>query len=204
MYEKLISSTGLCLLFLIRYIIKALNPRMILATVAIGPYKGNEIMIPRISFHPEDRTLPIEMERRQFPVRLCFAVTSNKSQGQTLRHVGIYLEQQDFFAHGQPYVAVSRVQSSYNLKVFKPTREKQTMQRFHSILAFCPLENGYHFNITLIFFQRKTVLDLDALYSPFNAPPQKPTANIECCLSTMVNVVYKEVLKCNCTTCLSK
>ena len=79
-------------------------------------------MIPRISFQPKDRSLPIEMERRQFPLRLAFAVTSNKSQGQTLRHVGIYLEQ-DFFSHGQLYVAMSRVQSINNLKIFKQSEE---------------------------------------------------------------------------------
>ena len=58
-------------------------------------------MIPRIKFHPKDVTLPIEMERKQFPVRLCFAVTSNKSQGQSIRHVGIHLGTQQFFSHGQ-------------------------------------------------------------------------------------------------------
>ena len=84
-------------------------------------------MIPRIKFHPRDRSLPIEMERKQFPIRLCFAVTSNKSQGQTLKHVGIYL-QQDFFAHGQPYVALTRVQSPQNLKLFRPNEEKKTYQ----------------------------------------------------------------------------
>ena len=55
----------------------------------------------------------------QFPVRLCFAVTSNKAQGQTMKHVGIYL-QQDFFSHGQLYVALSRVQSPQNLKIYRP------------------------------------------------------------------------------------
>ena len=55
----------------------------------------------------------------QFPIRLCFAVTSNKSQGQTLKHVGIYL-QQDFFSHGQLYVALSRVQSPQNLRIYRP------------------------------------------------------------------------------------
>ena len=91
-----------------RYIVKALYPRIIFAEIAVGPYKGNEIMIPRIAFYPKDVSLPIELERKQFPVRLCFAVTSNKSQGQTLKYVGIYLNQ-DFFSHGQLYVAMSRV-----------------------------------------------------------------------------------------------
>ena len=58
-------------------------------------------MIPRIKFQPKDRSLPVEMERSQFPVRLCFAVTSNKSQGQSIAHVGLFLGTQQFFSHGQ-------------------------------------------------------------------------------------------------------
>ena len=80
-------------------------------------------MIPRILFQPKDRSLSVEMERRQFPVRLCFAVTSNKSQGQTMKHVGIYL-QQDFFGHGQLYVALTRVQNPSNLKLYRPNETK--------------------------------------------------------------------------------
>ena len=63
-------------------------------------FSGETIFIPRVRFAPKDHTLPIEMIRTQFPVKLAFSITSNKSQGQTLKHVGIYLEQ-DFFAHGQ-------------------------------------------------------------------------------------------------------
>ena len=63
-------------------------------------FSGETIFIPRVRFAPKDHTLPIEMIRTQFPVKLAFSITSNKSQGQTLKHVGIYL-QQDFFAHGQ-------------------------------------------------------------------------------------------------------
>ena len=47
------------------------------------------------------------MTRRQFPVRLAFAMTINKAQGQTLKTVAIYLHE-PVFAHGQLYVALSR------------------------------------------------------------------------------------------------
>ena len=46
--------------------------------------------------------------RRQFPVRIAFAMTINKAQGQTLDRVGVYLPD-PCFAHGQLYVAASRV-----------------------------------------------------------------------------------------------
>ena len=86
-----------------RYIIRKLTPHVIYAELATGPKEmiGNFLMIPRIIFHPEDPSLPLEFERKQFPIRPCFAMTSNKSQGQTLGTVGIYLNNTDFFSHGE-------------------------------------------------------------------------------------------------------
>ncbi|KAI3984755.1 hypothetical protein MKX01_039372 [Papaver californicum] len=47
------------------------------------------------------------MTRRQFPVRLAYAMTINKSQGQSVKYVGIDLRTH-VFSHGQLYVALSR------------------------------------------------------------------------------------------------
>ena len=54
------------------------------------------------------------MQRKQFPIRLCFGMTSNKAQGQTLSRAGVYLPS-EFFTHGQMYVALSRVGSSFRV-----------------------------------------------------------------------------------------
>ena len=57
------------------------------------------------------------VERRQFPLRLAYAVTFNKSQGKTLDRVVVDVRNPPF-AHGQLYVALSRVRESSHVQVF--------------------------------------------------------------------------------------
>jgi ATP-dependent exoDNAse (exonuclease V) alpha subunit len=73
------------------------------------------VLIPRITFIPKPEEYPFEWQRRQFPVRPAFASTINKSQGQTMKQVGVWLRG-PVFVHGQLYVACSRVSLPSNLK----------------------------------------------------------------------------------------
>jgi ATP-dependent DNA helicase PIF1 len=106
--------------------IHRLQRNVIDASIIGGKYDGNRVFIPRILMTPTSSTLPFTLTRRQFPIRPCFAMTINKSQGQTLDHVGISLEA-EVFTHGQLYVALSRVRDRSKLWVFAPQREGCTL-----------------------------------------------------------------------------
>ena len=96
-----------------RCVITKLSANTIEATVGypmVGRYAGHDIIIPRIPLIPSNSTLPFEFRRLQFPVALCFAMTTNKSQGQTFKAVGVDLTNESF-THGMLYVALSRVGS---------------------------------------------------------------------------------------------
>lgn len=73
-----------------------------------GDHNGELKIIPRIPLTSIEGDLPFILTRKQFPVRLCFAMTINKLQGQSLHTVGLDLRL-PVFCHGQLYVALSRV-----------------------------------------------------------------------------------------------
>jgi hypothetical protein len=83
--------------------------------IVTGDKKGETVFIPRITI-VEDKKFPFILRRHQFPVKLAFSFTINKSQSQTFTKIGIDLEN-EVFAHGQCYVAFSRAKSWNGIKV---------------------------------------------------------------------------------------
>ena len=76
-----------------RCVITKLSANTIEAKISHGKYAGHNIIIPLI---PTNSALPFEFRRLQFPVSLCFAMTINKSQGQTFKAVGVDLTDESF------------------------------------------------------------------------------------------------------------
>ena len=100
-----------------RYVVRNLNRHTIEADIATGAYKGKKLLIPRLKFNSDDNLCAFQFSRVQFPIRLAFGITANKSQGQTYSQIGIYLGINRFFAHGQLYVALSRVGKRENIAI---------------------------------------------------------------------------------------
>ena len=123
-----------------KLVVTKLLPNVIKAKVLTGSGKGDEVMIPRIPLISSPSDLAFSFKRLQFPVRLCFAMSINKSQGQTLKVAGLQL-QEPCFSHGQLYVACSRVGSKNNLF---------TLCQAHRKCKKCKFENcGTHFHKTV-------------------------------------------------------
>ncbi len=60
-----------------RGIVKRMSPRVVDIELISEEHRGKRIFIPR---------------RKQFPLKLCFAMTINKSQGQSVTHVGLNMK----------------------------------------------------------------------------------------------------------------
>ena len=119
--RNLSPSTGLCNGTRLR--VARISHRVVECEILGGKHAGNMVIIPRVPLSPSSTAdLPFEFRRTQFPLRLAFAMTINKAQGQTLKYVGLCLTE-PVFTHGQLYVALSRVTDAANLRMIVPDTE---------------------------------------------------------------------------------
>ncbi|KAJ8707016.1 hypothetical protein PYW08_011150 [Mythimna loreyi] len=85
-----------------------LHRHTIEAKILTGCGVGEAVFVPH--------NFPFQFKRVQFPVSVCFAMTINKSQGQTLSAVGVNFRT-SCFSRGKLYVACSRITSPDSLYI---------------------------------------------------------------------------------------
>ncbi|XP_054805534.1 ATP-dependent DNA helicase RRM3-like [Prosopis cineraria] len=107
-------ASGLCNETRLR--ITQLGKSVIEGIILNGSNQNDKVLIHMMDINPSESRWPFKMKRRQFPVSLSFAMIINKSQGQSLHHVRLYLTKL-VFTHGQLYVALSRVKDMNGLKI---------------------------------------------------------------------------------------
>ena len=88
-----------------------------MAQIISESHQGDIVFIYRTDLISEDSMMPVKMRRQQFPIIPAFAMTINKSQGQSIENLGIYLNDV-VFSHGQLYVALSRSSDSRKISIY--------------------------------------------------------------------------------------
>ncbi|CDF33021.1 unnamed protein product [Chondrus crispus] len=111
-----------------RYVIENMTNNLLFLHVTTGSHQGNRLCLPRMPCGPGDDNFPIPgFTRTQFPIRTCFALTTNKAQGQSFGgRIGLDLRDH-CFSHGQLYVALSKTTHPGNVTVL--TRESNETTR---------------------------------------------------------------------------
>jgi hypothetical protein len=116
-----------------RVVANCVGDQYLSCTIITGPRKGKEVSIPKIRLHhPGDSMCPLPFYCQQFPVAPAFCMTINKSQGQSLGQVLVFLPS-PVFSHGQLYVALSRCTDVTGVKVCisKTERDSRTVNIVH-------------------------------------------------------------------------
>uniref|UniRef100_A0A0L8IGU8 ATP-dependent DNA helicase n=1 Tax=Octopus bimaculoides TaxID=37653 RepID=A0A0L8IGU8_OCTBM len=93
-----------------RLIIKKIETLILTTTILIGPSAGlTKLLTPMSVSHS---AVPFGFTRRQFPLKVCFAMSINKAQGQSLQVVGLNLRATVNYTSDAPVSAVHTIRAT--------------------------------------------------------------------------------------------
>ncbi|KAJ1284410.1 hypothetical protein BS78_03G202000 [Paspalum vaginatum] len=104
-----------------RLIITNLRDNVLKTIIITGTHVGQRTYIPRINLTTRGSHWPFTLNRRQYRVKVCYSMTINKSQWQTISNVGLY-------------VAVSRVTAKSGLKILIKNEDGTCGSTTHNIV----------------------------------------------------------------------
>ena len=105
--HNLLISHGLC--NGTRILVENVTARAIHRQILTGPFKDNEVLIPKITLFNEEETLvKVSFYRYQFQIVLGILMAVNKCQCPSMNSVSLVLNL-EVFDHGKLYVGLSQV-----------------------------------------------------------------------------------------------
>jgi len=116
-------SQGLC--NITRLLITHTSIHVLEGHILGGEHSGKPVFIPHITPCSCKSDLTFILACCQFPVPFAFAMSLNRSQGQSVKYIGIDLNT-PVFIHGQLYVALSRATAKNQFYVLFPQGEEGT------------------------------------------------------------------------------
>jgi ATP-dependent exoDNAse (exonuclease V) alpha subunit len=112
-----------------RLIIRGFQKNTIDTEIVLRQHARKQVFLPRVPLSPsDDEIFPFQFKQKQFPIRLSFAMTVNKTQGQTIPNVMVYLPE-PVFSHGQLYVALSRATARSNIRILDVSATEKDMNK---------------------------------------------------------------------------
>jgi PIF1-like helicase/Helicase len=116
-----------------RLIVIAASRKLLRCSILGTRRHGEIVQLPRIPLDTPSVDAGVEFTRQQFPVKLSFAMTINKAQGQSLSTVGLLLDP-EVFSHGQLYVALSRVTRPDGIRMVLPDVDTARAGRLKNVV----------------------------------------------------------------------
>lgn len=114
-----------------RYIIKAIGKHRLVLEKLDAEWNDEDkvLLLPRIPMISNESSTSFRLKRLQFPIKLAFAITFNRAQGQSISEKCGILLPKKVWTHGQIYVAFSRCGNPRNTFVWADQAE--TCKKFN-------------------------------------------------------------------------